>query len=626
MIYFLLRNSEESGKDIIIQRHQNDRFEPLSMPTGSAGSTRTARLSSFPLFRGRKPNRDDRRSASPAPPIVFFLNLRRSHDRRRRRRQGDLDLSPRAADLNQFSRVESRLLISLACACSSDLGTLARGFDRFPPFSLAGTVFHSLRTDVRTWCDRLVVIMALVDVAKCCLDSLSGILEHIKDATLYIDGGCTESFQYLGAFPLPLSVGARSVCSLENMSPLDMVLKLLMQDLVIKELGNKMVNSKFTGVWASNLVYFSVASAEGQDKRRTDNSLPTIPPLPHYKSELKSGPVRNPGTVPFVWEQCPGRPKNESLSRSQTPDCPPAAPETSTWEDCESTTSDEGAKKKETTEEKGFAGSGDEAYLGALDKFSRSESFFLNCSVSGLSGVDGSDMRLSGRFSRDPPTRDFMMGRFLPSAKAMASEAPLHFIRKQSVAQDLPRHPVKKAAVGGENHRLEVLKPNVLPINQVGVGEESEDDDYYESCKISRSYKSLRWEGAIHSEDYVFEIQATSKKVEEAILVDCPLNIENIEHPEKKTLSELEDSWLSRALATASSKKPSSRSSPGVDVVNGNHASESAPVDPKWETIVKSSNVNHRHLRFSETSSISRKGKRLRLCLIIAGALLYLLC
>ncbi|KAI6675617.1 hypothetical protein NL676_003523 [Syzygium grande] len=89
--------------------------------------------------------------------------------------------------------------------------------------------------------------MALVDVAKCCLDSLSegpvwfnferrachafadvGLLEEliserIKDATLYIDGGCTESFQYLGAFPLLLSLGARAVCSLENMSPLDMV-------------------------------------------------------------------------------------------------------------------------------------------------------------------------------------------------------------------------------------------------------------------------------------------------------------------------------------------------------------------------------------------------------------------
>lgn len=47
--------------------------------------------------------------------------------------------------------------------------------------------------------------------------------EHIKDSVLYLDGGCTESFQYLGAFPLLLDLGACTVCSLENMSPLDLV-------------------------------------------------------------------------------------------------------------------------------------------------------------------------------------------------------------------------------------------------------------------------------------------------------------------------------------------------------------------------------------------------------------------
>ncbi|KAF7851227.1 hypothetical protein BT93_L4325 [Corymbia citriodora subsp. variegata] len=631
----------------------------------------------------------------------------------------------------------------------------------------------------------------------------------------------------------------------------------------------------------------TVASAKGQDKRRADKSLPTIPPLPRYKSELKSGPVRNAGTVPFVWEQCPGRPKNESLSRSLTPECPPAAPKLPPGrivrfkqQDSERTSdgamgvrsqmrnmifnsenaqsNDEGAKEMETTVEKGTTDSdyGDETYLDALDTFSRSESFFLNCSVSGLSGVDGSDMRLSGRFSKDPPARDFMMGRFLPAAKAMASEAPLHFVRKQSVAQDLLRHPVKKAVVGGENRQLEVLKPIVLPMNQVGVGEESEDDDYHDSetsttkgcglftrfCLLnpvpgmrmqtvgltahktqvnsayakyqgeSRSKRSVggRLISELHenkfdlksmqgqtkckddgkklegsslygrlqgngkfehqigfsksvvqgqersvsphedvknskvkaynpegkhfvnlrelldseraecgagnmspavektvyvdtvqavksqgptnpsdekelsiSEGDVLKIKAASKKIDEAVLVDSSLDIENIEHVEKKTLSESKDlhfrhfpllsladrlnedidvdlsrhdqtlaqagiketsskvskdgkidlerealmrlgdrqnpssacsplplppplpkspsdSWLSRMLPSVSCKKPSSQSSPGVNAVNGSHALESALVDPKWETIVKSSNVHHGHLRFSE--------------------------
>lgn len=47
--------------------------------------------------------------------------------------------------------------------------------------------------------------------------------EDVKDAIVYIDAGCTESFQLAGAFPLFLELGARSVCSLENMTSLDAV-------------------------------------------------------------------------------------------------------------------------------------------------------------------------------------------------------------------------------------------------------------------------------------------------------------------------------------------------------------------------------------------------------------------
>lgn len=63
--------------------------------------------------------------------------------------------------------------------------------------------------------------MALIDVTKHCLDSISQISEHIEGAILYIDAGCTESFQFMGAFPLLLDLGVRAVCSLENMCALD---------------------------------------------------------------------------------------------------------------------------------------------------------------------------------------------------------------------------------------------------------------------------------------------------------------------------------------------------------------------------------------------------------------------
>ncbi|CAN6830683.1 unnamed protein product [Brassica oleracea] len=65
--------------------------------------------------------------------------------------------------------------------------------------------------------------MALTDVAISCLNSIREIEEDVKDAIVYIDAGCTESFQLAGAFPLFLELGARSVCSLENMTSLDAV-------------------------------------------------------------------------------------------------------------------------------------------------------------------------------------------------------------------------------------------------------------------------------------------------------------------------------------------------------------------------------------------------------------------
>ncbi|XP_075671605.1 sec1 family domain-containing protein MIP3 [Castanea sativa] len=65
--------------------------------------------------------------------------------------------------------------------------------------------------------------MALVDVTKSCIDSIRQISEHIEDATLYLDAGSTESFQFIGAFPVLLDLGVRAVCSLENMSSLDAV-------------------------------------------------------------------------------------------------------------------------------------------------------------------------------------------------------------------------------------------------------------------------------------------------------------------------------------------------------------------------------------------------------------------
>ncbi|KAI4319742.1 hypothetical protein MLD38_033306 [Melastoma candidum] len=65
--------------------------------------------------------------------------------------------------------------------------------------------------------------MAVVDVSKTCLDSIGRVGELLKDSVLYLDSGCAECFQYIGAFPLLLDHGVRAVCSLEDLAPLGTV-------------------------------------------------------------------------------------------------------------------------------------------------------------------------------------------------------------------------------------------------------------------------------------------------------------------------------------------------------------------------------------------------------------------
>ncbi|KAL2937408.1 Delta(12)-oleate desaturase [Bienertia sinuspersici] len=219
----------------------------------------------------------------------------------------------------------------------------------------------------------------------------------------------------------------------------------------------------------------SSVTAPPESKRKANDSHTTLPPLPYYKSELKSGPIRNPGVVPFKWERMPGRPKDEKKAQKKTlesaslvPKLPPGRvanhvqkqtdevrrdsptylkyrSETSIPHSLENSSPDkvlsevEGSEKEEC---KDVSSSEDEnvTFVDAPETLSRTESFF-NCSVSGVSELDGPES--SGAFS-DPQTRDFMMGRFLPAAKAVASETPPNASRRNhSVAREQEK-PVPK--------------------------------------------------------------------------------------------------------------------------------------------------------------------------------------
>ncbi|KAL6561633.1 hypothetical protein OROMI_017234 [Orobanche minor] len=205
------------------------------------------------------------------------------------------------------------------------------------------------------------------------------------------------------------------------------------------------------------------------EERKTDDYQPVIPQLHPHRSELKSGPVRNPGAVPFVWEQSPGQPKQDmkppTENTNATPPIaskifPPGRFPKGNQQGClplyssstsgnnkrldvdvpreshRGTAHDENVKNIENnkeTEEEEEESSDDEAYVDALDALSRTESFFMNCSMSALSGLEDLHTNNPSRsLSTDVQAREFMMDRFLPAAKAMASGTPHYATKKQS--------------------------------------------------------------------------------------------------------------------------------------------------------------------------------------------------
>lgn len=128
-----------------------------------------------------------------------------------------------------------------------------------------------------------------------------------------------------------------------------------------------------------------------------------------------------------------------------------------------------------------------DVYSDALDTLSSNESVSLNCSASGLSGYDGTDVKQSGTFSKDTQTRDFMMRRFLPAAKAMVLDSPHYATRKQPMTPEQPRE-IKKMVNEDKTSLHKERDSNVVP--QFGQHQEEEESDdgvveYDESPNIS---------------------------------------------------------------------------------------------------------------------------------------------
>ncbi|KAL3345185.1 hypothetical protein AABB24_024232 [Solanum stoloniferum] len=250
-----------------------------------------------------------------------------------------------------------------------------------------------------------------------------------------------------------------------------------------------------------------IASSLTPNERANKKMVDKVPPnrqqsLPVKKSDWELAEVTKPVAVPFVWEQIPGRPKDDievrtslRVERSSSPRLPPGRlPETVRFYSGERPRThniyrspaeglpwmDHAALLDSLVESiytRGDRESEDGAYSDGPETMSPTESLSLNCSVSGLSGHQTSDLQPSGTFSIDSQTRDFMMSRFLPAAKAVVLETP-QYVHKKPVSAEQPM-PVKKLVPVERKPLVKPLESNPVSYyssHPADVGSETEDD------------------------------------------------------------------------------------------------------------------------------------------------------
>ncbi|BAT73613.1 hypothetical protein LR48_Vigan01g046100 [Vigna angularis] len=197
--------------------------------------------------------------------------------------------------------------------------------------------------------------------------------------------------------------------------------------------------------------------------------------LPLCESDTTLDQVTDPVAVPFNWEHIPGRSKDydgselqppEQASIVPTPTLPPGksinhakrslkkdtnvannfrSPNTSNSFSEKIQWDREGKNvKTEKVEDNDDYDNDDDVFSDALETLSPTEPLSMNCSVSGVSGLDNLDSNMCGASSTDKQAHDFMMSRFLHAAKAVTIQPPQYISsRKQSVLAEQPREFIK---------------------------------------------------------------------------------------------------------------------------------------------------------------------------------------
>ncbi|KAJ8549472.1 hypothetical protein K7X08_033179 [Anisodus acutangulus] len=265
----------------------------------------------------------------------------------------------------------------------------------------------------------------------------------------------------------------------------------------------------------------SLAPNERANKKIVDKAPPNRQQsISVKKSDWELSGVTKPVAVPFMWEQIPGRPKDDNeartnlrVERSSSPRLPPGRlPETVRFYSGERPRTrniyrspaeglpwmDHAAlldSLAESIYQRGDKESEDDAYSDAPETMSPTESLSLDCSVSGLSGHQSSDLQPSGTFSIDSQTRDFMMSRFLPAAKAVVLETP-QYVHKKPVSCEQPM-PVKRLVPVERKPPAKPLESNPVSYYSsypADVGSETEDDvSENQHKKPSKGWKFFPW-------------------------------------------------------------------------------------------------------------------------------------
>lgn len=238
--------------------------------------------------------------------------------------------------------------------------------------------------------------------------------------------------------------------------------------------------------------------------------------LPSSDSDSNMDQVTEPVAVPFTWEHIPGKAKdNDQKSKvlllegpSVSPRLPPRrSREFPLARHLEGPSSNnitaklDSFKQERTGEKEGDFKEDDDdddedAYSDAVETLSPPESlsFSVNCSVSGLSGTDGPVMKPSGTFSVDSQTRDFMMGRFLPAARAMALEAPQYSSRKQPATTEQTRD-VKKLIVSESRPPPKQYSMEIVQYYKQDAWEEESADEDEDKGEENNNYGSVSAKG-----------------------------------------------------------------------------------------------------------------------------------